>query len=594
MKVNMTPNPLDVVTIHASQGDSEARQWEFELHNNGELIDTSDVTEQMFFKAYKGGTEQILPENTSTPTTSPFLGDIRYPQGLLTDQEFTYRQSPTEEDGLAKVTDIKGNTLVWNQLIPTNWASSGNRNGVTFTNNGDGSYTFNGTSTGIAFIPRSVVVSAKANHKYFVNVGNDSNTGLNITINGLAEESYVKTKAIISSPIDNNFVLFYQSGASFNNLKVWPQIIDLTQMGLDSLTVEQFTSLFPLSYYSYNQGSLLSFNGTGLKTVGFNQWDEEWEVGGLSILNGVPVAGSTQIRSKNFCPLIGGKTYYSTCGKTDGGSQNRYYLAICFYDAEQEFISAVYSNNLTFVAPSNASYFKICTNSSTVVYGNTYNNDICVNISSSRNGEYEPYTSSTLSLPISTYFPSGMKSAGNVYDELTESKAITRIGAVDLGTLNYINDNSGVYGRFYTTELSSLISKAVDGNLNIMCPCFVAVSTLDIIYNNASGMMFLSIQGNISFTKNGYSTVQEFKNSLQGIYLYYELATPTETSFTTASLVTENAEIPLSNNDGTLIGKCTEQLSENPGFIDAKIKLTDSDGTCYSNKLQLHVERKPS
>ena len=86
IKVNMSPNPLDVQTIHASQNDGEARQWEFELHNNGELIDTSDVKEQLVFKAYKGGTEQLLPENGSTPTTSPFLGDIRYPQGLLADQ----------------------------------------------------------------------------------------------------------------------------------------------------------------------------------------------------------------------------------------------------------------------------------------------------------------------------------------------------------------------------------------------------------------------------------------------------------------------------------------------------------------------------
>ena len=89
IKVNMSPNPLDVQTIHASQNDGEARQWEFELHNNGELIDTSDVKEQLVFKAYKGGTEQLLPENGSTPTTAPFNGDIRYPQGLLTDQEFT-------------------------------------------------------------------------------------------------------------------------------------------------------------------------------------------------------------------------------------------------------------------------------------------------------------------------------------------------------------------------------------------------------------------------------------------------------------------------------------------------------------------------
>ena len=42
IRVNMTPCE-DVKTIHASQNDGEATQWEFELLNNGELIDTSDV-----------------------------------------------------------------------------------------------------------------------------------------------------------------------------------------------------------------------------------------------------------------------------------------------------------------------------------------------------------------------------------------------------------------------------------------------------------------------------------------------------------------------------------------------------------------------
>ena len=116
IKVNMTPNPLDIQTIHCSQGDTEAREWEFELHNNGEVIDAGGITEQMVFKSYEGGTEQILPENGAVPVTAPFVGDIKYPDATRNDQEFLYRQSPTEEDGLAKITDIKGNTLVWNQL----------------------------------------------------------------------------------------------------------------------------------------------------------------------------------------------------------------------------------------------------------------------------------------------------------------------------------------------------------------------------------------------------------------------------------------------------------------------------------------------
>ena len=75
--------------------------------------------------------------------------------------------------------------------------------------------------------------------------------------------------------------------------------------------------------------------------------------------------------------------------------------------------------------------------------------------------------------------------------------------------------------------------------------------------------------------------------------MVYELDTYEETSFTTASLVTENAEIPLSNEDGVLIGKCNSDVSADAGFIEGKIKLSDEDGDVYSNKIQIHVERSP-
>lgn len=184
---------------------------------------------------------------------------------------------------------------------------------------------------------------------------------------------------------------------------------------------------------------------------------------------------------------------------------------------------------------------------------------------------YEPYTSSIFYLPISTYFPTGMKQAGDVYDELTPTKATTRMRGVDLGTLTF-NQSPNFYYRQNSQDLGIKADAVVS---------FIAEdSNITSVYYYSNSGQFRVYVNDISIAPSGM--------------LYYELETPTETSFTTASLVTENAEIPLSNNDGTLIGKCTEELSENPGFIDAKIKLSDSDGTCYSNKLQLHVERKPS
>jgi len=43
----------------------------------------------------------------------------------------------------------------------------------------------------------------------------------------------------------------------------------------------------------------------------------------------------------------------------------------------------------------------------------------------------------TREIPVATYFPDGMRSAGTVRDELTATAAVKRVGAVDLGTLTW-------------------------------------------------------------------------------------------------------------------------------------------------------------
>lgn len=217
---------------------------------------------------------------------------------------------------------------------------------------------------------------------------------------------------------------------------------------------------------------------------------------------------------------------------------------------------------------------------------------------SNADANYEPYTESVATLPISTYFPTGMKSAGTVYDELTPNKVITRVGAY---TITSFQAKSGATANnlFSTNAITSLVKKpSADSVLANIKSNHGEAKTMSVLYNNNTVGVAINTNGTIyvGFGLNGSVTTLAQANAYvqsNPITVYYELATPTETSFTTASLVTENAEIPLSNEDGVLIGKCTEELSAEPGFIDAKIKLTDSDGTCYSNKLQFHVERSP-
>ena len=243
------------------------------------------------------------------------------------------------------------------------------------------------------------------------------------------------------------------------------------------------------------------------------------------------------------------------------------------------------ANNGTFTTPTNAHYMRFRSYTS---YGTDYLNDICINISSNRNGEYEPYTSSTLSLPISTYFPTGMKSAGSVYDELTESKAITRIGAVDLGTLNYTKS-----GEVFYATVSGMTTRA-----QAKCSKYEYVGTFGNVSQAQNGTTdgqfgTSSVATYIFIHDSTFSDATAFKSAMTGVYLYYELATPTETSFTTASLVTENGEVALANENGVLVGKCNSDVSADAGFIEGKIKLSDEDGDVYSNKIQIHVERSP-
>ena len=100
-------------------------------------------------------------------------------------------------------------------------------------------------------------------------------------------------------------------------------------------------------------------------------------------------------------------------------------------------------------------------------YGATYKNDICINLSNTgyRDGEYEPYQDFIRELPINKIkdsegnllFPDGLCSAGSVYDEITEKKAIKRIGKVDLGTLSWTLATWAQLSNVFIASLKSIL-----------------------------------------------------------------------------------------------------------------------------------------
>ena len=453
---------------------------------------------------------------------------------------------------------IIGGTVAWNQLVnPSNIATTKTENGVTFTKNNDGSVTVStsGAATATTFFDVIPVKSLPV-HKYFLkgcpSGGSDSEYSLRMR--GQGGDCIDNGNGAIWNATNNAYkgmVIRVASGATISTAITFkPQLYDLTQMFGSTIadyiySLEQahagdgvawFRKLFSKDYYAYDAGTLKHVSGlVSHDMVGFNQWDEEWEVGTIS--SGVPAFANNAIRSKNFNKCIGGATYFMTCGKTDGGNQNKYYLAMVFYDANKTYIKSIYNNNGTAVAPENAAYFKVITNTSTVVYGNTYNHDICINLSwdGSRNGEYEPYQKWTYPLDSSLTLRGIPKLDSNnqLYydgDEYASDGTVTRrYGIVDLGTLAWRKANTS----FITTDLNGIINPPA--TIATYPTVLLSKGKYILKSSNAdSGVsgtyeFVVASSGQITYRypQDGIADGTAFANLMSGTYMIYPLATLT-------------------------------------------------------------------
>ena len=282
--------------------------------------------------------------------------------------------------------------------------------------------------------------------------------------------------------------------------------------------VAWFRRYFPKDYYPYDKGTLRSVEGVSAhEAVGFNQWDEEWDVGS--------VTGSgynDRIKSKNYIPCIPSTVYYYQIPSGKGNMQ------IVFYNVDKEQVGLYdFSATHTFTTPSNCHYMKFNTGGS---YGNTYNHDICINLSDpSRNGEYEPYVKHTYPLDSSLTLRGVPKLVdgklaydGDVYPPSGEVDR--RYGVVDLGTLNWSATATSVfYASVPGMKVTSLDTDRLTGFIcqryaNATSPVGGASMVDKTCFRN-KGLFFIR--------DNDYTNAASFKAAMSGVMLVYEKATPT-------------------------------------------------------------------
>ena len=218
-----------------------------------------------------------------------------------------------------------------------------------------------------------------------------------------------------------------------------------------------FKSLFPNDYYPYNAGELVSVSGLSVhKMVGFNQWDEEWEVGGIDNGTGQPTSNPSMIRSKNFIKVLPNTTYYF---KTPFS-----YTYVYIYDEDMNFIAlgAPDASTKLLTLGGNAHYIKFRSTSGYT----TYNHDICINLSDpARNGQYEPYKAHSYPLDSTEELRGILKLDsnnklyfdGDVYEytgKVTRNTILRAYQSGDESLANAITDgtNTVVYSANASTE----------------------------------------------------------------------------------------------------------------------------------------------
>ncbi len=432
----------------------------------------------------------------------------------------------------------------------------------------------------------------------------------------------------------------------------FPITIDLTLMfgaGNEPQTPEEFTAMFPnLSFSGHIPGELRHLSVEAIKTIGFNRLNlisrEKTNFGENSLSPNIPKDFSEKYwydgfsavgrydASKKYTidyadnnsikatfltatPDTGGygigfpirvlpNTTYTFKAKINVGKWNVMFatkdgLSLGYWELVDSSYKIPMPANCYWAIP----VFIANDNSKKVDISDI---NISLTHSGYRDKEYEDYKEFTRQLPeIKEIFPGGLKQVGDVYDEITETQAIKRIGVVeDLSTLSWSFNKQGY---FYSSDLSDIIANSErDVIPNILCPEFTTVNW-DTLYDCKTNYSCSSVTSSINvgvssigiYFDSNITTVDALLPRIKNTPLYYELKNPEITTFSeplnlsyevcdfgTEEAVYDGNSAPFKadivygfNAVDTIRGNklAIESLKENIPGLDNKIEAEDTD-----------------
>lgn len=370
-----------------------------------------------------------------------------------TQEEFIFRASAGNKsikDSSAVIRRIKGNSIVWNQLVSNGNFASGSTGwralNSTMTMYSDRMRLTNTSTTGCG-AQTTLAATIKSGSKVAVIIDYKRSTSSSARCSVEFQNSNGSTVSqhvisIVSSAdrrVDMSIVVPSTDAVT---LKVYPlyngasgaycdiysvQVFNLTSMfgAGNEPDIRKFKELFPSSYYLPSRPRLVGMNAAEMRTVGFNCFNKDAATAGyISSTTGTVGSSSVYMVSEPMYVLPG--TEYFLKDVRGGGSTFAYALYDSFGKAVK---TGGFSNNGTNAA---SGVVQIPYNAFTmrVVVHNSFVDACCVNIrhSAVNDGYYEPYEAHSRALPeINRLFPEGMHRIGDYFDEITSEHAIRRI-----------------------------------------------------------------------------------------------------------------------------------------------------------------------
>lgn len=148
-------------------------------------------------------------------------------------------------------------------LDKSKYPATTTKNGITFTNNGDGTVAANGTATGETnFILLSSYLSS-GTHKYLLSGCPSGGTTATYFMSGISGRDYGTGAILSGTGTASNIVCTIANGATASNITFKPQLFDLTEMfgaGNEPATPAEFWQRVPEKLYEYNPSAYKSVN----------------------------------------------------------------------------------------------------------------------------------------------------------------------------------------------------------------------------------------------------------------------------------------------------------------------------------------------